>query len=506
LRESEERFRTIADTCPVIIWYGGTDRQITFLNKQAAIFSGRSTDELLGSGWVELVHPDDLARLDLTLASAIYSHHSFQTEFRLRRHDGEYRWVLDTAVPRFVGEVYAGHTGIVVDITDLKRNQEQILATQKLESLGVLAGGIAHDFNNMLGSILAESELVLSELPAGSPVAKEVNNIRAVAVRTAEIVGQLLAYAGQEGTSFEPVNLSLLVGEMLELLKVTISKGAVLKTELAGDLPAVRANAAQVRRVVMNLITNASEALTEGAGVITVTTARVGKDLGPVAESGTGLSGGDYVRLEVRDTGCGMSREIHAKMFDPFYSTKFAGRGLGLAAVQGIVRSHGGTIEVASEPGQGTRIGVLLPCAGERAGDAHDVAGLDFADKHDVISGTILFIEDEETLRTPTAKMLRKKGFSVLEAGDGLAAVDLFRTHESRIAVVLLDLTLPGMGGKDVLAELRRIRPDVKVMLTTAYSEQMAVNALGGRHDWTFIRKPFGINDLARLIRDVLRA
>ena len=152
LRESEERFRNIADTCPVIIWYGGPDRQITFLNKQAVTFSGRDLEELLGSGWVEQVHPDDLVRLNSTLASAVSEHRTFQTEFRLRRHDGEYRWVLDTAVPRLVGGVFAGHTGIVVDITDLKRNQERALATQQLESLGVLASGIAHDFNNMLGA------------------------------------------------------------------------------------------------------------------------------------------------------------------------------------------------------------------------------------------------------------------------------------------------------------------------------------------------------------------
>ena len=202
LRESEERFRNIADTCPVIIWYGGPDRQITFLNKQAVTFSGRDLEELLGSGWVEQVHPDDLVRLNSTLTSAMSEHRTFQTEFRLRRHDGEYRWVLDTAVPRLVGGVFAGHTGIVVDITDLKRNQERALATQKLESLGVLASGIAHDFNNMLGGILAQAELALSEIPAGSPAVEGVNSIKEVALRAAEIVRQLLAYAGEEGCRF----------------------------------------------------------------------------------------------------------------------------------------------------------------------------------------------------------------------------------------------------------------------------------------------------------------
>ena len=506
LRESEERFRNIADTCPVIIWYGGPDRQITFLNKQAATFCGRDLEELLGSGWVEQVHPDDMACLDLTLASAIAGRQSFQTEVRLRRHDGEYCWMLDTAVPRLVGGVYAGHMGIVVDITDLKRNQEQVLATQKLESLGVLASGIAHDFNNMLGGILAQSELALSEIPAGSPVAEGVNSIKTIALRAAEIVSQLLAYAGEQSSRFEPVDLSRLVGEMLELLGVSISKQAVLKTDLAENLPAVLANAPQMRQIVMNLVTNASEALVEGRGVITVATALVCGDLGPVAKDGTDGSAHDHVRLEVSDTGCGMSQEIQARIFDPFFTTKFAGRGLGLPSVQGIVRSHDGTIQVVSAPGRGTRIAVLLPCAHERAGGNHNAGEPTFADKDDAPRGTVLFVEDEEALQIPTSKMLRKHGFSVLEAGDGRAAVDLFRTHESRIGVVLLDLTLPGMGGKDVLAEVRRIRPDVKVILTTAYSEEMAVNAVGGQREWAFIRKPYRITDLAKLIRDVLSA
>ena len=506
LRESEERFRNIADTCPVIIWYGSPDRQITFLNKQAAIFTGRDMDEILGSGWVEHVHPDDMARLDITIASAVAGHHSFETEFRLRRHDGEYRWVLDAAIPRFVGNVFAGHMGIVVDITDLKRNQEQVLATQKLESLGVLASGIAHDFNNMLGGILAQSELALSEIPAGSPVAEGVNSIKTVALRAAEIVSQLLAYAGEEGTSFEPVDLSRLVGEMLELLGVSISKQAVLKTDLAENLPAVLANAPQIRQIVMNLVTNASEALLEGGGVITVATALVCRDPGSVAKSGTDLSDRNYIRLEVGDTGCGIREEIQARIFDPFFTTKFAGRGLGLASVQGIVRNHDGTIKVVSAPGQGTRIAVLLPCAHERTGGNHDIGEPNLADKDNAPRATVLFVEDEETLRIPTSKMLRRRGLSVLEAGDGHAAVDLFRANQSAIGVVLLDLTLPGMSGTDVLAEVRRIRPDVKVILTTAYSEEVAVNAVGGQRDWAFIRKPYKITDLAKLVRDVLSA
>ena len=387
------------------------------------------------------------------------------------------------------------------DITEIKRAEQRLRETQKLETLGVLASGIAHDFNNMLGGILAQSELALAEVPADSPVAEGVNTIKAVALHAAETVRQLLAYAGQESSSFELVDLSRLVGEMLQLLGVSISKHSVLKTELAENLPAVRANAPQLRRILMNLVTNASEALAEGSGVITVATAWVDS-----AKSGTDLCDSDYVRLEVSDTGCGMSEEIQARIFDPFFTTKFAGRGLGLASVQGIVRSHGGTIQVVSTPGQGTRIRVLLPSSGEWGPGDHDVAVSNGVDADDAISGAVLFVEDEETLRTPTAKMLRRKGLSVLEASDGLAAVDLLRANKARIGVVLLDLTLPGMEGKDVFEGVRRIRPDIKVILTTAYSEEMAISAIGGQHDWAFIRKPYRITELAKMLQDVLSA
>jgi signal transduction histidine kinase len=234
------------------------------------------------------------------------------------------------------------------DITEIKRAEQRLRDTQKLETLGVLASGIAHDFNNMLGEILAHSELALAEVPADSPVAAGVNTIKAVALRAAEIVRQLLAYAGEESPGFEPVDISRLVGDMLPLLAVSISKHSVFKTELAENIPAVWANVPQLERILMNLVTNASEALEEIGGVITVATAWVGS-----AKIGTDLCHRDYVRLEVSDTGCGMSEEIQARIFDPFFTTKFAGRGLGLATVQGLVRGLGGTIEVVSEPGQG---------------------------------------------------------------------------------------------------------------------------------------------------------
>ena len=284
---------------------------------------------------------------------------------------------------------------------------------------------------------------------------------------------------------------------MLQLLGVSISKQSVLKTDFAGDLPRVLASAPQLRQIVLNLVTNASESFAEEGGVITVRTSRVYGD--PVALNGTDLSGRDCVRLEVSDNGSGMSEEVQARIFDPFFTTKFAGRGLGLAAAQGIVRRHGGAIKVVSAPGQGSRFEVFFP-----SGGTCDVPVLSSVGQDETTVGTVLLVEDEESLRIPASKMLRSKGFSVLEAGDGHAAVDLFRVHQSAIGVVLLDLTLPGLSGKEVLAEVRRIRPGVKVILTTAYSEEMVVNTVGGQRDWAFIRKPYRITDLVQLLRTVL--
>jgi PAS domain S-box-containing protein len=491
LQESERRFRSMADTAPIMIWVAGADQRCTFFSQGWLSFTGSSLEEAMGSGWVEHIHPDSREHCQTNFKSAFATQSNFQTECRLRRADGAYRWVLATGTPRFSADgAFAGYVGSCTDITDIKNAQEESLARQKLEGLGVLAGGIAHDFNNLLGSILATSELVLSELPAGAPASQGIISIKNVADRAAEIVRQMMAYSGQENTVFEPLDLSVLVREMLQLLSVSISKRARLVVDLPENLPAVRANAAQIRQVVMNLITNASEALGENSGVITV-----GLD---TAES-------DHVRLTVSDSGSGMTDEIRARIFDPFFTTKFAGRGLGLAAVRGIIRDHGGSISVFSVPGQGSRFEVLLPCTDQPTPSAADAPLVDSAEPAEDHVGAILVVEDEEDLRRAVVKMLRRRGFSVIEANDGRIGVDLFQAHADEIDVVLLDLTLPGKTGREVLEEVRRIRPDVNVILTTAYSEQEALKTTGGRESWHYLRKPYRIAEVIDMLRGVSR-
>jgi CheY-like chemotaxis protein len=313
----------------------------------------------------------------------------------------------------------------------------------------------------------------------------------------------MMAYAGQESAALESVDLSRLVRDMLQLLQISISKKVTLKMDLKDNLPAVLANPTQIRQVVMNLITNASEAIGETGGVISIATSEVRtEERSSVSVQGQRESGG--VRLEVSDTGCGMTEEIRAKIFDPFFTTKFVGRGLGLAAADGIIRGHGGTINVTSTPGHGSRFEVVLPLGGKPARDTgHSAASA--ADEAEKFAGTVLVVEDEEALRIAVSKMLRRKGYTVIEAADGQTGIDRFRASASKIEVVLLDLTLPGISGGEVLGELRRIQPNLKVILTSAYSRDWLQNTVGGQQPWFYLRKPYPFSELTGLIREVCR-
>ena len=503
LQESERRFRSMADSAPVMIWVAGPDRQCTFFSQGWLTFTGSTMEQALGQGWMEKIHPDSRDHCEANFSAAFANRTSFQTECRLKRSDGEYRWVLATGTPRFEPDgAFAGFVGSCTDISELKGAQERALARQKLEGLGVLAGGIAHDFNNLLGSILTTSELVLAELPHGSPASEGLVSIKNVADRAAEIVRQMMAYSGQENTTFENLDLSELVKEMLQLLSVSISKHAQLTVNLPSNLPPVRANAAQMRQVVMNLITNASEALGEREGLISVALAHVRRGPNRFPGRPQDVADSDHVRLTISDAGSGMTEEVRAKIFDPFFTTKFAGRGLGLAAVRGIIRDHGGAINVFSIPGQGSRFEVLLPCVIQASASDAGNQGVT-GDEAEHAHGTVLVVEDEDGLRLAVSRMLRRRGFSVIEASDGYGGVDLFRDHAKEIDAVLLDLTLPGKNGREVLDEMRRIRPDLKVILTTAYSHDTALRTIGGNESWCYLRKPYRISEVTDLLRNV---
>ena len=363
LRESEVRFRSMADTAPVMIWTSGPDTKIDFCNLYALTFTGRTLEQLVVDGWKDTIHPDDLRLKYPAYLPIIAARHSYQAEYRVRRADGEYRWVLDRATPRFLENgQFLGYIGVQMDITDLKRSQEQLSATQKLESLGVLVAGVAHNFNNQMGAILAEADLALSELTPDLPAYGNVERINAVAMRAAGVVSLLMSYAGARSIpGVVPVNLNAITEETVNLFKATVAKHVEFRLHLTRDTPPICADISQVRQLVLNLLTNAWESLNGKPGSIEVTTSCV--DIGST-ESDDGYAGirpGKYMRLEITDNGCGIREEDIPRIFDPFYTTKSLGRGLGLSAVQGIIRSLGGSVNVRSKPGSGSSFEILAP-------------------------------------------------------------------------------------------------------------------------------------------------
>jgi len=312
-----------------------------------------------------------------------------------------------------------------------------------------------------------------------------------------------MVYAGKEAESEGLADVSQIVREMLQLLRVSVSKHAVIETDLGDDIPAVRANSAQLRQIVMNLVTNASEAMGDHDGAIRVTAKCVRLEWDSPGTISDGLADGNYLQLEVSDTGRGMSSEMQARVFDPFFTTKSAGRGLGLAVVQGIVRVLQGSIYLKSQLGKGTTFRILLPCADVRAAETHGPTSGDHELARLFEGKTALIVEDEAPLRIPVAAMLRKSGFEVFEAADGSSAINLLRANGSEIDVILLDMTIPGPSSREVVAEAAKVRPDINVILTSAYSREMIADPIDAPQVRDFIRKPYKFGDLLQTLRNV---
>ena len=487
LKESEQRFRNLADSAPVLIWMAGPDKKCAFFNKSWLQFAGSTLDRELEAGWERRLHPDDREHCSIAYTAAFDSRRDFEMEHRLVRGDGKTRWVLTRGVARSLPDgAFAGYVVCSLDITELKRNYEQHLASQKLESVGVLAAGVAHDFNNLLGAISALAESAQSRLPPGSPETDDIEKIRQTAIKAAQISSQLMTFTGRDDAPALAIDLSSLIGEMLELLKVSISKRAVLHASLAPDLPPVIANPSEMRQIVMNLVINASEALEGSAGVITIVTAPQEDESGACSA----------VRLDVSDTGAGMTADAKARLFDPFFTTRSVGRGLGLSVVQGIVRRVGGSIEVESAPGEGSRFVVRFPPAAVRRRDPEPPP----VDKATDSRTTVLFIDDEDLLRSSISKLLRRKNYSVIEAPDGPTGVAALEADPDGINLILLDVTLPGMSGREAFDKLRSIRPDINVVLCTAYTEETVITEFRERRIEGFIRKPYRIDDLLKIL------
>lgn len=400
--------------------------------------------------------------------------------------------------------------GISEDITERKAEEERERAferklqeTQKLESLGVLAGGIAHDFNNLLVSILGNVGLVLVDLEPESPVKEPVEQIKVAAQRAADLTRQMLAYSGKGRFVMQKINLNSVITEITQLLQVSISKNAQLKFNLAQNLPSIEGDVTQVRQVLMNLIVNASDAIGDKQGTIALTTGTVWADHDYLAGSfmAPDLPEGQYAYVQVTDDGLGMDKETQQKIFDPFFTTKFTGRGLGLAAVLGIVRGHMGAIRVYSESGQGSVFRVLFPVK-----DAPQEAEKPPAETLNKGNGTVLVIDDEEVVRNVTKRMLSRIGYTPILATDGPMGIELYKNHTNETVCVMLDMTMPRMSGEETLAHLKEINPDIRVLLMSGYSEQEASNRFSGKGVAAFMQKPYTPQDLQEKLAEILEA
>lgn len=410
---------------------------------------------------------------------------------------------------------YQGRTAVLAvarDITERRRAEEerrqlesQMQHAQKLESLGVLAGGIAHEFNNLLMGVLGNASLALMELPEETPARESLRQIETAAQRAAELSKQMLAYSGKGRFVIQPLNLSQVVAEMAHLLEASVSKKAMLQYEFTPDLPLIEGDLSQVRQVIVNLVSNASESLSDRTGTVTVATGvkEVTRDYLKGMYLCENLPEGTYAFVEVRDTGCGMDPATLSKIFDPFFSTKFTGRGLGLAAVMGIVRGHKGALKVGSDKGVGSTFTVLLPCMKQVVPTETRPAPAGGSWQG---SGTILLVDDEETVRAVTKRVLERAGFSVLSACDGVEGVEMFQANVDNIAAVLLDMTMPRMSGDDAFREMRRIRADIPIILSSGYNEPEALERFTSDGPSGFIQKPYRAEELMVKMRSVLDA
>jgi two-component system cell cycle sensor histidine kinase/response regulator CckA len=504
--------QALLDNIPHMAWMKNTEGVFLAVNEAFARACGREKAAVLGKTdrdvW-PLEHAERYMQDDLRVMAS--GEQFFVEEPIAEAGDTNWFETFKTPISDASGLVI-GTVGLARDITEKKRVEAQrrllerrMQETQKLESLGVLAGGIAHDFNNLLVGVLANAELALSaarKADAGATLCERLSDVQTAATHAAELTSQMLAYSGRGHFVVRPISLTEVLREMSQLLGASISKRARVRYELAAGLPAVLADVAQMRQVIMNLIINASQALEDRSAAIYVRTGSAELDgelrdlCGPAA-----LPAGRYVFLEVEDEGSGMSEETRARLFEPFFTTKFTGRGLGLSAVQGIVRGHGGGIVLRSALGRGTTIRVLLPCSAEPA--TNRACPAKKAASEWKTSGLVLLVDDDARVRTVTELLLRDIGFDVLASATGRDAIREFERHETDVRLVVLDVTMPDLAGDQVLGELRRRRPDVPVLLCSGYSADEMRARFSPEDLATFLQKPYAFEVFRARLREL---
>lgn len=456
------------------------------------------------------VNQEETAR---SIWAAVLRDGFWEGEVRNRRKDGsEFASHARVNLHEEDGKQYL--STIQIDITAQKHLEEEreklqqtLLHSQKLESLGVLAGGIAHDFNNLLTGIMGNASLAIEMAPENTPLSERLGEIVRASEKASELTRQMLAYAGKGRFLVESIDVSRLVNEIATLVTASVPRNVQIQLDLGRDLPPVDADPTQVQQIVMNLVINGAEAVGKASGVVKVSTVVRDAEAAMAAGGlrvGAELRPGKYVVIDVSDNGSGMDQNTMLQIFDPFFSTKFTGRGLGLAAAQGIVRAHRGAIVVYSEPGFGSRFSVYLPAA-IPAAPKPQAATADATPADLSGSGTVLVIDDEEVVRSTAKGTLSNYGYHVLTAENGQTGVDLLRRFAGQVDLVLLDMTMPVMSGEETLRQIRRIRIDMPVILSSGFDQSEAVRRFTKGGIAGFIQKPYTSTALAEAVKTAMK-
>ncbi len=516
LRTSQEELAGLIANLPGMVYRTRLDApwRVSYASEGALEVLGVPARDLTErESLLDLVHPDDRDQVDASRRQSLTERGWWDGQYRIQHASGELRWVWDRV--RCVSESEATDQeviGYMTDVTNVRSTTErmlqlerELLESQKRESLGLMAASIAHDFNNILTVALGHWTLAMDLLPAESRARSELAALEAAVRRAADITRQLLVFVGRARPQKAPVDLSKLVHETLQMLRVGISRKISLVVDVQGELPLIWADRTQVQQVILNLVLNGAEAVGEASGTVTVTLRAV--DLTAEHLKRVRIrcdrQPGRYVLLEVRDTGCGMSPSQLERLFEPFFSTKQLGRGLGLASVFGVVRGHAGLLDVESAPGRGTAFRVYFP-AEEVERPAEEIAwsqtGLP-----EVLSGRVLVVDDEDGVRTVTAHILGRMGLEVLQAASGMAAIELIRHESKGLRAVLLDLTMPEMDGIEAFRHISAVAPEVPVILCSGFDEQDMAERFGGLGFAAFLHKPFDVAALRRALHAAFR-
>jgi PAS domain S-box-containing protein len=505
LRRQERLLRQIIDANPSLIFVKDWDGRFVLVNQATAEIYGTTVASLVGKTDADFnPNKDEVAhflRDDREVMSSARPK-LVGEEPVTNPATGEKRWFQTIKVPlRLPDDDVPKLLGVATEITERKRLEEQLLQSQKMEAVGQLAGGVAHDFNNILTAIVGYTDLLAEELGPGNRHLEDLEEIRKAARRAAALTRQLLAFSRKQVLEPRVIDLNAIVQNLDKMLRSLISENIELKTQLAGDIDAARADPNQIEQVIMNLAINARDAMPEG-GSLTIETANVTLDENYAAQH-VSVVPGSYVMLAVTDTGCGMDEDTQARIFEPFFTTKPAGRGtgLGLSTVYGIVKQSGGNIWLYSEPGKGTTFKVYLPSVDESPQDADKPAAPTL--RHGGRE-TVLLVEDDEQLRRLAHRALASQGYTVLEADRGNTALDIARRHKGRIDLLLTDVVMPDINGTKLADMLRGARPELRVLFMSGYPDGAILHHGMLEHGVSYIAKPFTTEAVTRKVREVL--